>query len=270
MILSSLLTPNVSNFYNLALFVCHLFVDGHFRTSHILYDPNVFHVTQLIDDIQSNCPRTIPWLATDITKELIQPWESDEETDHILQLNIVRLPTKVSDFQSLFTFYRIFIFSSADEKSAQALKFSSDFDLDNMVLRFNHKTGAINVHLFEKNAGENRKIHIFQQNNIDEYKKRNLFEIIFKKYEQNWKIVIKYNVPVNCDESEKIRKTQNTWNGLPFQVNFYASTLKAVSVHHLEKICENPNSTNFHVHQKFPTFYKELSTGYERIDDKNM
>lgn len=84
--LSNLFGIKLPNFHNLALFICHLFIDGQFRNGHIFYDPNVFQVGQLISEIQSTCPTSIPWISTDVTDKPVLPWKSNERTDHILQL----------------------------------------------------------------------------------------------------------------------------------------------------------------------------------------
>lgn len=79
------LAQNISNFNDLALFICHLFVDGHFRTGHILYNQNLFD-GHLISEFNSVCPETIPWLMTDVTKTSSVLWDTKDRTDNILQL----------------------------------------------------------------------------------------------------------------------------------------------------------------------------------------
>lgn len=67
-----LLAPNISNFqtfHSLALFICHLFVDGKFRTAHIVHDQNVFD-PRLISEIHLNCFEPIPYVLTDAPDHL--------------------------------------------------------------------------------------------------------------------------------------------------------------------------------------------------------
>lgn len=78
-------SPSISNVHNLAMFICHLFIDGNFRYCHILYDPKVFD-NQLTNQIDSICLVQIPWLTSDITQGSLSPWQANERTDPVLQL----------------------------------------------------------------------------------------------------------------------------------------------------------------------------------------
>lgn len=113
MTLSSHLVPsNVANFHNLALVICHLFIDGHFRSVHILYEPNIFF-DHFINDIESICPRPISWESTDVTKLSSLSRRSVEHTDHILQLIFLdptSITAKIDKSRESPTFYRLFIF----------------------------------------------------------------------------------------------------------------------------------------------------------------
>lgn len=184
MISSNILAPNNLHFYNLAIFVCHLFIDGQFQTGHIIYDPNAIQVTQLITEIQANCSRSIPWLSTDVTKGPRQsPWKPYENTDHVLQL-ILFDPEKLSEiskFEKILTFYRLFIFLSTVNNDELKIneKFASSSSRDSVVLYYNPETGSINTYLLTK------KHKIITENNenvqtVDDQKSE-FIENIFRK-----------------------------------------------------------------------------------------
>lgn len=82
MSLTNLSIQNVSKFHNLALFLCHLFIDGHFRHVHTLYDPKIFN-GQFMAEINSICPVEIPWRLADITKPSFQNVYTNDRSDHV-------------------------------------------------------------------------------------------------------------------------------------------------------------------------------------------
>lgn len=71
--------------YNLALFICHLFINAHFHRGHILCDPEVFYV-YFLAKIDSIRPVRIPWQTTDISRSFLQPLHKKPQNDYTLQL----------------------------------------------------------------------------------------------------------------------------------------------------------------------------------------
>lgn len=59
--------PNTTPFHSLALFICHLFIDGKFRSGHVLYEPNALD-DRIFTEIKSICPEPMPWQTIDITQ----------------------------------------------------------------------------------------------------------------------------------------------------------------------------------------------------------
>lgn len=135
MIVVSLLAPNIYNYYNLALFICHLFIDGQFRTGHILYDPIQLD-DRLIAEVDRICPHSIPWVTTEVNRDFSLPWNSNNQTDHILQLIFIdpnHLPENIDDLKYLFAYYNLYIIQSTNEinpknPSATILKLSAHID----------------------------------------------------------------------------------------------------------------------------------------------
>lgn len=121
MSITNLLTSsilNASSFRNLALLICHLFIDGTFRTSHLLYDPDCFDDNVLVE-IQSICPQPIPWKLTNIYGYSLLPWEYQVDTeDNVLQLLFFKpkdLMGQINYFKIYFNFFQIFVLPHTDE-----------------------------------------------------------------------------------------------------------------------------------------------------------
>lgn len=149
-----MILPSVSDFYNLALFICHLFIDGQFRNGHILYDPTVFD-SRFITDMESICPHQIPWRTTNIYQPSSFPWDPNQRSDHILQLIFFEprfVSFNIDQFRVYFSYYRIFAFSSTNgietRKLAAILKNINPFLIhssSNLVVHYNTQNGEIDV-----------------------------------------------------------------------------------------------------------------------------
>lgn len=146
--------PNTSNFYHLARFICHLFIDGKFQVGHILYEPSAFD-GRLITEIESICPHSIPWQTTDITQD-IEPWNAYLFTDNVLQLVLLEPehvePSTMGPILSEFQFYRVFILSLNDkevETKAECTEQISILDevlgFSSLIVYFDYVDGAIEI-----------------------------------------------------------------------------------------------------------------------------
>lgn len=248
------LAPEVPNFYNLALFICHLFIDGNFRTGHILYDPNIFD-DQLISKIDSVCPHTIPWLTTDVTEATSSHWQPPERSDHILQLiffNPNHLQKKVNKYKHFLTFYRLFVLQSGDkgkvEKRISAVRESeTNFSSSSMILDYSSKDQSFNVC---DNLNEVIIIDVGE----------NSFQATFGKYEKNWMLAINSVVEFPCTKSRNV--FQHIWN--PFSVNFLFNHLNGSFINFTTTIC----NASFHQMGRHKSIksYKEFSLERVPID----
>lgn len=100
------------NFQYLALFICHLFGDGNFRTVHILFKPTTFNF-DLLMQIDSVCSEPIPLYLTDITQPWEWPWNQNDNPNNVLQFMFFEPKTLAKDGNQLkngFALYRIFAF----------------------------------------------------------------------------------------------------------------------------------------------------------------
>lgn len=197
---------NASSFNNLALFICQLFINGQFRTSHILYDSNVSSV-QIMIDIESVCPQPIPWLITNIQQRSSSPWYHHKDTNSVLQLifydpNILR--DEIEIFERYFTYYRIFVFSTTrqhKEKFKIIRELSPSYDSNTLILYYNIKWGEIFVNWIPINdydVGEERPVRMNPDSKIvatdthldDAIYHENLYEKTFGEYDRRRSIAV--------------------------------------------------------------------------------
>lgn len=108
-----------ADFHRLALFMCHLFIDGQFRTAHILYKPNQFD-HEFLTHIDSECAEPMPLYLTDVTQSWERPWNQHDSPDNVLQLSLFEFdPNELrKDVDELniksIAIYQIFAFRSID------------------------------------------------------------------------------------------------------------------------------------------------------------
>lgn len=253
--------PNPSTlnqFHNLALFVCHLFIDGNFRAGHILFDPNVFD-SELISEIQVKCPQSGPWLTTDVSQPPSSTWTPNERTDKILQLIFFDpddFQRKCDDFKEYFVFYRLFIFPSTEEAALdhQAISLreaSSPFDSSSLAVHFSSERVSVLAHWIQSDSRvDGKRVRafiepIFDQTVSTDFQKDHLFDLVFEKYEQNYVSSINdNNVESWSHHNELVIR-----NGNPFLGQFYFA--------------------NRHVAPKSSKIYRRLSTEYEPIGTKS-
>lgn len=212
MTVPNLLIPNVSgpsHFYNLAFFICQLFVDGQFQTSHIIYDPNVFS-SQLITEIQLNCPYSIAWVTTDVNRPPSQLWQPNQNTDRILQLVFFdpdHLPKDINDFKGLYTFYQIFVISSDKQKTVEhqisLLKQSKMVQTGNSLILVHGSLDGSPIWIHRSSFGEamargdeiclNDDINTIGTNDqMCKSDRKNLFDQTFGGYERTWLTAVSY------------------------------------------------------------------------------
>lgn len=190
--------PNISNFHNLALFICKLFIDGHFRNAQILYDPHIFD-GRLMDDFGSVCSSSFPWRTMDITQASQSTWHQDERTRNELQLIFFdsnHLADEVDHFKKFFTFYPILVFSSTNEMNV-------DENFNITALHYNIGTGSIQIHWVleldddvteksEHRMSVDSRTTAMRQSDTKVHKEQlNLFDCTFEKKEQMKSIVVR-------------------------------------------------------------------------------
>lgn len=282
---SSQLAPNlsmVSNFHSLALFICHLFVDGNFKTAHILNDPNIFD-GHLIADVVSICPRHVPWITTDVTQKSALPWQPNKrsQTDHILQLiflDSTKLIQEIENFKKYFVFYRLFIFSGTDEITREndisaIKKLSPSFNSSSLTLHYSPKNGSISVLWIQNNgnAVDNARasdtptqinIQDIQNESISTHE--NFFSRTFGEYERKWSMAIKIPVQVDLKNGEISLVTID--GNLQF-ANFFNSYLNTSYINMTciaSGLYNCPWKHQQFIHKKTKLF-KELTLEYENI-----
>lgn len=250
-----IITMTLSNFHNLALFICHLFIDGQFRTGHILHDSNEFQINHLIDEIdQLNCSHQIPWLLTDVTKPFSLSWKFNERNDHILQLiffDLIQLPNAIDDFKDILTFYRLFIFTSVigetNKKQIDMVKKLKSTKLLNSVILYDSK----DISMFDANF-----------ENIS--KSSGVFDSTFKPFDENWIMSIEYNYASICN----LKKVFSVGSGLSFIANYLFTHLNVTYINVSTVQCTNLDRVHQNVRLKHDQkFYKEITKKYEPFNN---
>ena len=193
--------PTESNLYNLALFVCHLFIDAKFRSTHILYEQNAFDY-ELLTKIETICPEPMPSYATDISEPFSMPWKPGERTDNFLQMiffNPVNLRKNMKNYKDHFAFYRVFVFPSSDDENdvknqyLRVKKYNYGFNSSTLILYHNVKNGSVSINwmpLSNNDKEVQRPVNMdvalvsAQNKKTKSDKHQNLYAQTFGKYEE--------------------------------------------------------------------------------------
>lgn len=283
MTVSDLLAPNISNFqtfHHLALFICHLFVDGNFRIVHIVHNQHTFN-DGLIFEIQSKCYEPIPYELTDLNRPFV--WMKNEPTDHILQLCLFdpdNLPTNIAELVDIFAFYRLFVLSATDETIVrhQILTLNRanlTSNSSSLIIHESVNSGSVCVHsamVSDKLSGklseihdEKRDVSVVPHSKDHRVENENVFDLTFGKNEQNWFIVLKHHVFRLKGEKNLERSIPTTWNGVPFTINLFQANLNTF----INLTTQKWDSHDLHhemLLRKPRRSYKELTTEYDQMD----
>lgn len=282
-------TPDIQAFYNLAVFICHLFADGNFRTGQILYDPNMFN-GHLISAIDSYCPHRIPWTFIDITQTPSELRTSPTNPVHILQLifpNPDHLTKSIDNFKDDLLIHPVFVFFSNDqdvmEDRVKALSESGITpDIDSLVVYHLSKNDSIQVHWIPKyNAfpesehfvGTFNDVSIFIKDHKSIFEDQNLFDLTFDKNERNWPMAVNTFIGIPCYEVKSGFLSKHFRGGTPYLANFFASSTNSGFINLFTAICNNVSKINLNLVRARPKshkVYSELTLEYELVDGEEL
>lgn len=279
MTVSNLLVPNIFNSFNLALFVCHLFIDGNFKTGYIVHDSNRFDFG-FISEIESVCAVSIPWLTVDITEPATPIEHQSERNDYILQLIFLdpkHLPKQINDSKKHFTYYRIFVFSSTDETEMKNIisviqKLGSVLDSSTLALYCtpNNIVNWIGINSDEtmRNLNENGKA-VFVKNQNANYKSEHLFDRTFGESEQMWTLATRLT---GLETTIRGQKRLLFKNSEVYVANLFFSTvnLKYINltcISYAQRICPWNYRASILTEKKY---YQELSDEYKLVSSENL
>lgn len=262
----NLLASNISsasNFYQLALFICQLFLDGKFQTVQFMYDPKVFD-DRLIAEVEVNCDHVVPWQTIDITQPSSLHWNQNDRTDYILQLIFFdpeHLIKEIQQFRGYLTFYRIFVLPSFDamepkEQHSTMRTYYLDLSSSTLILYYDAADDhSISVDWTPISTYGNRNsrpmclkpdLFVARNENID---RMNLFDQTFGKYEQT----IAINVQIRWGLRSPIDHK--------YLANYYHLHLNPSYLNSSEEY-----SVNRLFKPKPQKLYKEMTPAYELID----
>lgn len=264
--------PSAPNFHSLALFVCHLFIDGNFRNGHILYDPKVYdgHLKIQIDSI---CPNQIPWHRTDITEANLSPKNFSASTDDILQLIFLdpqHSKENIDKVKDASTYYRIFVFVSNEDEidsvkeSLRVTKRHLMTDSHALILHYDSKDEDIHVGwILENHDGKDKTtdsdmtaIALPSQPNNDNH--MNSFDRTFGQYERMQSIIV--GAPVYLNRVDGYIFLYR----IMYMTNYFAAVLHSPVIK-LTILLLSDGSFIEHrtVTQNKMRFYNELGTYYD-------
>lgn len=276
MAFTSLFAPNISNYHNLALFICHLFIDGHFHTGHILYDPNVF-CDSLIGEIDTICPQSIPWINTDVTTQddILLTWNPMNRTDRFLQLIFIdsnNLPENIDSLKHLLTFYNLYVIQLTETNSTETnthnstnSKLKEYVDYRSPILNYSLENEAISLHWFIGTDDELTAI-VESTDRTSRSKNDNIFDLVFGMYDQKRHLIVENYILTICKPGASF-----IFKAHAYMANLFATRLNA-SVMISERImCKNMKRTIRETVQYMPQrFYKEITIDYLPMDMKNL
>lgn len=277
----SFVTPNISSgsFYNLAVFICHLFSDGRFQSGNILYDPTIFDTT-LISEIQLKCPQSISWQITDITRPFPQLWQPNQDTDRILQLvffNPAKIPRDVDDITEIYTFYRVFVFFTVNRTTLRnQITILNDFTVvqnyNFLIVGYYRLNGSIWIHRSLNDPSEEEEVEIGSKDGYSFIQKNNkLFDPVFGGKQGSWLAMIKYGVGFPCHSCRE-KQIFSIWNSNQFLAKFFISNLNGSYVNRTYYYYENSTMTWEHeiILHKNRKIYEELNADQNQVDSEAM
>lgn len=277
--LNLLLISTVSNSYYLALFICHLFSSGPFRTIHILYDPAEFDQNILME-IESNCEDVAPLYLTDITRSFQISYQKSDNVDNLLQLfffDAENLAHEIELVGDKFGLYRIFLFSSLDviRRINRTLLFGTRnraYDIRTLIGHYNESRVSVyieeNFNESSDRSGDLEENTILMVNHEMNLEHLNLFDRTFGEYERMETIEL-----YRLDYYTARDAFKPNWFLLDPLINFYHFQLNRSFIGIIWQDLKNPSTPPIH-HRTLianrPKYYKESSHDYKLVDNGTL
>lgn len=255
-----------SNFLNLSVLICQLFVGGNFRMAHILYHQEAFD-DRLFNAIDSTCPLQIPMITTDISTQ--QPLQSDsfEQSDYILQLIFLpreQLACDMDHIANLLTFYRVFVFSSIEESNIDRdwtsdSKLISNINSSSLLIIHNKSSGEMKPYLLSKSPNTFSEPVEFQTDHLKQPK--DLFDSMLGEKAFERQLGVKIVNDIDCiymksSLSQAILNKNKAFARLYFTL-LNMSFIDAVTIQ-----CNESGTfiMNKYIRPKYRSIYREFST----------
>lgn len=264
-----------STYYHLALFICHLFIDGQFRTAHFVYKSSTFD-SDLLLQIDKLCPARIPSYSTDLTLPWEWPWNRNDNINTVLQLNILssnNLTGDIDELENGFAYYRVFCFASIDamDSNQQTSIFATLRDLTNsknLIVYYNAQNASIFIDPIAANFHSNPKL-VYVVNRDANYRQVNLFDQTFGEFERTQSIAVR-----------RIISSIKKLHGVEFSPIFHPEVLRIQYYHlHLKNAFIYMTWVDYLEHPPFETnrycllqpsnYYKELTYKYQCTENQN-
>lgn len=260
----------MSTYHHLALFICHLFIDGHFRTAHFVYTPNTFDF-DLLPQIDKLCPEPIPSYCTDITLPWKWPWNRNDNINNVLQLiflNPDNFTDDIDALEALSVHYRVFCFATIDVNDPKLLTstFVTIGDLvesKNLIVYHNAENVSVAMN------GESIPKLVYVVNDETNFQQTNLFDRTFGEYERSQSI-----------ELRRFRYSPKSLHGVDFSTHTYPEALwmhfyqmhlnnAYIYITWVDDLRHPALATNLYCVLEPSNYYKELTAKYQCIKNQD-
>lgn len=259
-------TLNSVKFQNLAFFICHLLMGGHFQSVQVLFDPGSIDYI-LYQNIHSNCLNDISSVTIDISNSKVTNWNETVELDHVIQLILTGndLKSEVLQLSKIYpNYYRIFIFcENGNDSFVPEISNKTKIDSNsNTIGIFHDAAGEIKVHLLHDNLMLfHQEINLIDLNELSASPER-VFDWVFGEREKMRKLGI-YQPNISRKKSALI---------FDFVLSYTRSMVNILYTQLKMDFIEIPNSslsleTGGYFRPIPQKIYNELSWNIERISN---
>lgn len=240
MAIANLLPLNIGNnrsVHNLALFICHLFIDAEFRNIHVVHEPRAFD-HQILNEINNVCAEPIPMYMTDVSQPFELPWNPGQNTDNTLQFiffGTKQLLMNMAVFRDSIipVYYRVFVFSlNSNENDMQiqykiVKEFNSGHNSSTLILYHNVQNDSVLINwlpVSDDDVENHRPINILpalilaKNTKIGKRNRKNLYVETFGKYDGKRSISINVQIFAMNDHDDGNEETKTTVKYVSFRV----------------------------------------------------
>lgn len=257
---------NVTSISHLVLFMCHLFIDGHFRTAQLLYNPKRFELDWLLN-INRICPESIPLYLVDMNQQSEWTWNDKDSPDNVLQLNFIDPTNFIDDINQLsrmdHAYYCIFCFPSSDltETKQRISTIRGQMELKGskaLFASYNSRDVSISMHMSQP---------ILVIDNKTNFSRINLYDQTFGEYERRQSFAIQRveDVDINDFKSGTDMIYDFRFDTEVLWMHFYHLQLNSSFMSMTLRV--DDKSTHLRVYRHCtiqpPKYYKELTYNYQ-------
>lgn len=253
------------NFKRTALFICHLYISGHFGTVHLIADSTPL-THQLLIDVHNSCPRYVPIITTSATSTQFPLWT--QPTDHILQLVFVDcfngIVDRLNRLKDYAVFYQVCLAPSTGLREPLVgdleNRFFGDVFRNTLLLLYNTTFDTSEIYV---RGNLEQPIYVTNQRSMT-----NAYDQTFGKLDTLPMLAIQYTHETTCHSEQQNRRFV-----FPiiqrFLANYYASRMNITFLEGISTVCDGGLDSHYVRHHS-QNVYKELFFGSEPLNNETM